>query len=217
MIRKLVKFFRMDTADRINALNRYYIAWKTRFYYRFLLKKSGIGMVIKKPLYWNPNYIEIGDFCHIGSGCRLEAVRGWREVQYTPLLIIGNHVSMEQHCHLTFADSMVIGTGTTISFGAMITDIDHEYQTLNTSVVSQPLCVRQTIIGENCFIGAGAKIQAGTKLGRQCIIGTNAVVRGEFPDYCVIVGIPAKIVKRYNHETCQWQKTDQTGEFIDND
>lgn len=65
---------------------------------------------------------------------------------------------------------------------------------------------KETIIGENCFIGFGASIQAGTVLGKKCIVGTNAVVHGTYPDYSVIVGVPAKSIKRYNEETGDWEK-----------
>lgn len=54
----------------------------------------------------------------------------------------------------------------------------------------------------------------GTILGEQCIVGANAVVRGIFPDYCVIVGVPAKIIKRYNPSTKSWQKTNSKGIFV---
>ena len=74
--------------------------------------------------------------------------------------------------------------------------------------------VSDTIIGENCFIGYGAVIQAGTILGKQCVVGANAVVRGHFPDYCVIVGVPARIVKRYDTENNVWRKTNSMGEFL---
>ena len=46
---------------------------------------------------------------------------------------------------------------------------------------------------------------AGTKLGKQCVVGANSVVRGEFPDYCVIVGAPARVVKKYNPDTKIWE------------
>ena len=62
-------------------------------------------------------------------------------------------------------------------------------------------------IGENCFIGTGAVINAGTILGKQCIVGANAVVSGMYPDYCVIVGAPGKIVKRYDVKIKEWKKT----------
>ena len=38
------------------------------------------------------------------------------------------------------------------------------------------------------------------------MVGTNAVVRGTYPDYSVIVGVPAKVVKRYNKETGKWER-----------
>ena len=52
----------------------------------------------------------------------------------------------------------------------------------------------------------GAAIMAGTVLGKQCVVGANAVVRGTFPDFCVIVGAPARIVKKYNPDTQKWEK-----------
>ena len=73
-------------------------------------------------------------------------------------------------------------------------------------MVKQKITVKETRIGENCFIGMGAAIMAGTILGKQCVVGANSVVRGNFPDYCVIVGSPAKIVKKYNPETHVWEK-----------
>jgi acetyltransferase-like isoleucine patch superfamily enzyme len=94
-------------------------------------------------------------------------------------------------------------------------DTDHEYQDLSMSVGKQPLMIKKTQIGENCFIGSGAKIQAGTILGRHCVVGSNAVVRGTFPDYSVIVGAPARIVKRYDEKSQKWKKTNNKGEFID--
>jgi acetyltransferase-like isoleucine patch superfamily enzyme len=74
---------------------------------------------------------------------------------------------------------------------------------------------RKNMTGKNCFIGYGSVIQAGTILGKQCIVGANSVVRGIFPDYSVIVGAPARIVKRYDTKSKEWKKTYKNGEFID--
>ena len=109
---------------------------------------------------------------------------------------------------------LVIGAHTTISSNVMITNIDHEYREVGKHILQQPYLVRRTTIGENCFIGFGAMIQAGTVLGKQCIVGANSVVRGTFPDYCVIVGAPARIIKRYDPERKNWYKTNPQGEFI---
>lgn len=209
-----MRFMQSDLADKLNILERHYFSLKTKYFYKIILKKCGQRNNIKTPVYWNPNFIEISSNCSIGYHCRLEAVRSWGEKKYQPSLVIGDNVSMEQSCHITFAGDMNIANGTTISYGVMIMDIDHNYQDIEVDIIKQNILVKPTEVGENCFIGAGAKIQAGTKLGRQCIVGANAVIRGDFPDYCVIVGIPGKVIKRYNKDSERWEKTDKDGEFL---
>ncbi len=55
---------------------------------------------------------------------------------------------------------------------------------------------KEIIIGKNCFIGCNTIILKGTVLGDGCVIGAGAVVAGKFGDNCVIVGNPAKVIKR---------------------
>ena len=50
------------------------------------------------------------------------------------------------------------------------------------------------IIGDNCFIGPGAKIFGKIKIGNNVAIGANAVVNKDFPDGVTIAGVPAKII-----------------------
>lgn len=49
-------------------------------------------------------------------------------------------------------------------------------------------------IGENSFIGARVVILPGTQIGKLCIIGAGAVVKGDIPDYSVVVGNPCRII-----------------------
>lgn len=51
-------------------------------------------------------------------------------------------------------------------------------------------------IGKNCFLGCNSIILKGTILGDGCVVGAGAVVSGEFDDNCVIVGNPARVIKR---------------------
>jgi serine O-acetyltransferase len=50
------------------------------------------------------------------------------------------------------------------------------------------------IIGDRVYIGPGAKIFGGIKIGNDVAIGANAVVTKDLPDNAVAVGVPAKIV-----------------------
>lgn len=56
----------------------------------------------------------------------------------------------------------------------------------------------ELIIGDNCFIGAGAIILPRTHIGNYCIIGAGSVVKGNIPDFSVVIGNPCKIIKKTN-------------------
>jgi serine O-acetyltransferase len=57
------------------------------------------------------------------------------------------------------------------------------------------------VLGDNVFIGAGAKIVGAVRIGNDVKIGANAVVTKDLPDGATAVGIPARVIKIYNHET----------------
>jgi acetyltransferase-like isoleucine patch superfamily enzyme len=198
----------------LDKLYRVLVLLKTKLFYSLLLSFLGSRSVVLRPIYWTPKFISIGNSVYIWPGCRIEAISKYEQQRFSPKIVFEDGVSLQQRCHITAAGSLVIGKNTLISFDVSIQDTDHAYQQIGVPIAKQPLIVKETRIGENCFIGSGAKIQAGTILGKQCIVGTNAVVRGHFPDYCVIVGVPARIVKRYNPKTEQWEKTNASGEFL---
>jgi len=57
------------------------------------------------------------------------------------------------------------------------------------------------IIGDNCFIGAGAVIIGGVTIGNNVKIGANSVVTKDIPDNCTVVGAPARIVNKNNNNS----------------
>jgi len=151
--------------------------------------------------------VSIGRRVRIFPGSRIE-VHGDGEI------IIEDNVAIGQDFHITSAARLTIGRGTVISARVCITNIDHIYESIDKPVLSQGNKISNTEVGKNCFIGMGAAIQAGTILGEHVIVGTNSVVRGRFPSYSVIAGIPAKIIKRYDFESATWKPTDANGNFI---
>ena len=128
------------------------------------------------------------------------------ETHNNGIIIIENNVAIAQNVHITSASKLVIGQNTTILANTFITNIDHDYSEIDKHILDQKYLIKETKIGENCFIGMGVAIQAGTILGKQCIVGSNSVVKGTFEDYTVIVGIPARPIKKYNFETQKWEK-----------
>lgn len=68
--------------------------------------------------------------------------------------------------------------------------------TLESSVVIGDEKGKSPVLGDNIFVGAGAKIIGGINIGNNVNIGANAVVVKDVPDNVTVVGIPAKIIKR---------------------
>ena len=173
---------------------------------RAVLNKIPFGHIGNYTYMGKPSFIEgrkniyIGNRTRIFPGIRMEAIG-------TGIIDIGNNVAIEQNCHITAMGGVLhIGNNVTIAANTFITNLDHEYEDITRGVMDQGHILKDTSIGDDCFIGYGVAIQAGTSLGKHCVVGTNSVVRGEFPDYCVIVGTPARIVKRFNPQTNKWEK-----------
>ena len=61
-------------------------------------------------------------------------------------------------------------------------------------------------IGDGSWVGTHCAILGNVRIGKHCIIGANSVVTKDIPDYCVAVGNPAKIIKKYNKNTQQWER-----------
>ncbi|PQA95869.1 lipopolysaccharide biosynthesis protein [Chryseobacterium shigense] len=178
------------------------IFWIIRYsLYSIFFKKAGFPGYLGSPIIiLGMNKISIGKRVRIYPNVRLE-VHGKDSA-----MIIEDNVGISQNVHITAGGNLVIKKSATILANTYITDIDHEYEDIDIPVLQQKMKVKKTEIGENCFIGMGVAIQAGTILGKQCIVGSNSVVRGIFPDYCVIAGTPAKIIKKYNFETKTWER-----------
>ncbi len=157
---------------------------------------------IGRPLYISSlKQIEFGKKVRIYPGLRAEVINSNGKI------IFKDNISVGQNLHIISNDeNLIIGNNVIISGNVFITNCDHSYEKLDTYIYDQPLVTKHTEIGDNTFIGYGAIIQAGTILGKNCIVGSNAVVRGNFPDNVVIVGVPAKIVKKYNKEKNVWEK-----------
>jgi acetyltransferase-like isoleucine patch superfamily enzyme len=179
-----------------------------KIYYSKIFNNIGKTSIIQSPIFIShPECIYIGNNVFIREGLRIEAITQFGDQKFKPFLSIGDNINIEQNVHITCANSLTIGNQTTISSGVLIADNDHCYEQIDKNIMQQQLKIAPTKIGEYCFIGSGAKILAGTILGKQCIVGANAVVRMKnFPDYSVIVGSPARVVKQLNKESMRWEK-----------
>ena len=104
-------------------------------------------------------------------------------------------MTIQQNIHLTCANLVEIGENTALAANVNITDIHHPYVDINTPIERQDIEVKSVKIGKDCKIYNNVAILLGTIIG--VTVGANSVVKGVFPDYCVIVGMLAYIIKRH--------------------
>lgn len=162
-----------------------------------------------------PKYIHIEKGVIIWYNCRIEGVGKYNQKEYNPLIVIKSGVHIQQNVHITCGNSIVIGDNTCISASVTITDINHPYEDVNIPIEKQDIEIKSVCIGKDCKIYNGVIILPGVKIGNHVVVGANSVVTHDIPDYCVAVGSPAYIIKRYDFERNEWRKTDKEGCFIE--
>lgn len=134
---------------------------------------------------------------------------------YKVKLSVGNSCNIGMFAHIIATRSISIEDGVLMAQGVYISDNLHGYEDINTYPLQQPLVQKNdVVIGEGTWLGERVSV-IGAKIGKHCVIGTGALVLNDIPAYCVAVGMPAYIIKRYCFDTNTWRKTDPKGNFID--
>ena len=77
---------------------------------------------------------------------------------------------------------------------------------------------KRTIIGNDVWIGYGAKVISGVKIGDGACIGAGALVTKDVPPYAIVGGVPAKIIKyRFSPKTIEFLINEKWWEFSDDE
>lgn len=184
-----------------------------RSYLRIRFKKLGKKAYIRPFIdLYNPKYMEIGDQVQILRNVVLQA---FKLCEHDPIFKIGNLVRVQYNVQISSIDSVIIEDGCTIGSNAFITDSTHDYTKIDRPAIYAPaIPLQPVVIGAGTWVGRNAII-SGCKIGKHCVIGAHAFVNKDIPDFCVVAGSPARIVKRYNFESQQWEKTNPDGSFIE--
>ncbi|TYB49434.1 acyltransferase [Actinomadura chibensis] len=163
----------------------------------------GEGACIAFPvgaIYGEP-WISIGDHTLVGTHVTISAgfVPGL-DLGPDVIVRIGGSCSLGRGTHIVGHQSIEIGDDVFTGPNVYITDQNHTYGDLDTPIGRQWPENNPVVIGDGCWIGTGAIILPGTRLGRNVAVAGGAVVRGEFPDHAVIGGVPAKVLRSHDAE-----------------
>lgn len=193
-------------------INSLYICF-FRLVYNSKFKKIGKKSRVLFPLNINGiQNISIGNNVSVAYKTWLAAVphTGTEKCE----LIIGNGTCIGNFNHIYATNSIIIGENVLTADKVYISDNLHGYENINIPIIHQSIKqIGTVVIGDGTWIGENVCV-IGVKIGKNCVIGANCVVTKDIPDYCVVVGSPSYIIKRFCQETNKWKKTNKNGEFI---
>lgn len=178
--------------------------WKNRYllFNRNSFKHVGSGARVYNPLKIEGiRSISLGDNVLVSEGTWLAAMPlTGKNVE----LVVSDGTCIGHFNHIYATESIIIERNVLTADKVYISDNLHSYDEINLPVINQPIkqC-KPVIIGEGSWLGENVCV-IGARIGKHCVIGANSVVTKDIPDCCVAVGVPARIIKRYDFENKEW-------------
>ena len=162
--------------------------------------KFGDGSIICFPhnTIFNERYIHIGEGTMIGPQVTLSAgmVPG-QQCLSDPVVRIGDRCLIGKGSGIVGHFGIEIGDDVWTGHNVYITDQNHGYQDVSRPISQQSQPERPVSIGDGSWLGFGAVVLPGARIGKHVTIGANSVVTGDIPDFSVAVGSPATVIRRF--------------------
>lgn len=131
--------------------------------------------------------LHLGRWSWIGHGSKIRVHEG--EVR------IGAKTVMGQECTISAYQHVFIGRECIVADRVMLIDFDHGVVEVERPIRLQGIYKRDVDIGHNVWIGYGACVLRGVRVGDNSIIGTSSVVTKDVPANAVVGGSPARLIR----------------------
>jgi acetyltransferase-like isoleucine patch superfamily enzyme len=159
-----------------------------RILFRALCKSAGHGLRVEpEVVVKHPETMEFGDAVFIGSQTMIQG-------RYDGTCRIGSHVWIGPHAYFDARDLILedyVGWGP----GAKVLGSSHTGEPIELPIIATSLKIKQVVVGFGADIGTNATLLPGVHIGAHAIVGAGAVVTEDVPDYAVVAGVPAKVIR----------------------
>lgn len=166
---------------------------------------AGTRLAFPQGTVFGEPWIVLGEHCVIAEQVTLTAgMMPGLDLGPDPILTLGDGVVLGRGSHVIADTTVRIGSDTYCGPYVYITSTNHSYDDPHEPVGKQWPRMEPVEIGPGCWIGTGAVVLPGARLGRNVVVAAGAVVRGDVPDHAVVAGAPARVVRRWDPDT-GWQ------------
>ncbi len=191
---RLVRFLRFARRNRMLTPRYARLYW--RYLWRRYLTPAGWRMETDGPVFFGRRLqiqiargarLRLGRFVWIGDGTKIRCHQG--EVEIDAKTVLG------QECTISAYRRVRIGEQCVIADRAMFIDFDHGMVEVERPVRLQGIYMREVEVGSNVWIGYGACVLRGVRVGDNSVLGTYAVVTRDLPANAVAAGVPARVIR----------------------
>ena len=131
--------------------------------------------------------ITIGNGVFLGRGTILSCKDGD--------ITLGDHANLGFHCEIFSGSTVTVGAHALLAAQVYLVGGGHAFEASDAAVVDQPRTSRGIQLGDNVWLGAGAKVLDGVRIGTDVVVGAGAVVNADLPDGAIAAGVPARILR----------------------
>ena len=167
---------------------------------RYARMGAGSGIAFPPGVVFGEQYISIGAKTMIGPFVTMAVGMGPGEPIDVPggvVISIGDRCVIGRGVSLVGRRRIVIEDDVTFAPDIYVTDHNHAYNDLRIPIGRQWLDEDPVRIGARSWLGTGVVVLPGADIGRHVTVAAGSVVRGTIPDYSVVAGAPARVVRRY--------------------
>lgn len=206
---KFGSFLALPWLEKTQRIAEFYWLLKTQFYYRLFWGHIGKRSKLIQPMRLrNVQNIEIGDDVIIHNHAFLLTLQ--EEESVIPRLTIGDGCVIGHMNHITSINEVRIGKNVLTADRVYISDHSHSFLDTKIPILRQPAVSKGKVsIGDGTWIGENVAVLS-SSIGQNCVVGANAVVLNDIPDFSVAVGIPARVVQRFNTGSQSWEKVEHS-------
>lgn len=126
-----------------------------------------------------------------------------------PAIIIEDNCAIGNQTIISARNLIHIERDVLIAQWVLIVDHNHAYEDITVPIVNQGITEGGRIrIGQGSWIARGAVIlcpKGELTIGRNCVVAANSVVTRSIPDYSLVAGLPARIIRQYDTKTKTWR------------